>query len=311
MTSHGSKPHSGWSGQGRRILLWALVALAGSGALRQPLTAQGEARLSQAQLEHDARVGALQVQMDLWREALDRVTVAEAVQDEGRYEVAQQDHFHVSQELDRMLGRVDEARDSLELKRTVLLDALDERREQLRDRVEGATREGADQLLVLVRDLDNQVRALTPENGDGLAARPLVFWPTLDVDPRDTPEQLRFKAEIAERKVEQLDDEIGKVDEQIARIERLETLLRQTQDAAASRDRFDQTTLPLGTPRIGGGESVALPALSDTTGVALEDLPQAQRLEVLLSHKAQLERFRSEGRSRLRVFRAGTVGAAA
>jgi len=79
-----------------------------------------------------------------------------------------------------------------------------------------------------------------------VSAPRLLFFPSVDFDPRDSPDVIRAKVGMLEKRGSEVGEEIDRVGAQIVRLESRLVLQRRAADAAAGLDRFDNTNLPTG-----------------------------------------------------------------
>ena len=302
---------------GARVLLPILLSVVGLAVARASAHGQAEEILTQRQLEYDAarrdhesRLAAWNAQQQLFSSALDGVNAARRSGDGGRLEAADRAAAVAAEELARLASRMEDAEETLVARRAALLEALDLRRNALSDQFARA-RAPADQarLSVLIQNLDGQYRDL--ESGDAL--RPtLVYWPSVDANPRDGPEDLRAKVGLLERRVEEAEQEIMRVDQDIARLQARLALRRRVDDSRASRDRFDGANVPVG-PASRPDRDPEAPPAADTAQAAFAERPLEQQIQQLQAYRSTLEQMQEQLRTRARsiqdrISRAGVAG---
>ena len=295
------------------VVLALLGVRAPAGAQVERLLSDREAEYEAARKEYESRLAAWDVQQRRFQAALEEVNAAKRSGDAQRQERAYQTSTAVSDELSRLKRRVDEA-DSVRLRaKDALLKALDARRRALLQQRARTPQEERD-LLLQIRDLDNQYTALAADGGS--TVRPaLVFWPDVDVGPLDGIDDLRAKVGLLERKVREAQEEMVLVDEELSRLEARLALRRRTADARATLDIFDDTRVPVG-PRTRGGREPSATASADTTGVPLHELPLELQIERFRTYRSQLELMEEQLRARAtsirtRLTRTGSVGGVA
>lgn len=292
----------------RRLVGTPRVLLAIGLCFAAPATAQTleqrEAEYRTVVLEYEAAASARDIVASGFTATLDSLTAARALGDR--------------QEIDRLEGRV-RAR-SLQLQsrevrlgeletriaeaRAALLVALDLRLDSLQtvfdlsgsevERMEVAT---------LILDLRNQFSSVAAEDLEERLATEFVSLPAINYDPRDTPQTLLAKAQLAERYAEDFQREIEGVDEDIARFTRDLQLERISGDARAGVDRFGDAQVPVRGRTVGERAEQGLAA--DTTGVDLEALPPEEAIERLEILREQLVSARDQMQARARLFRRG------
>jgi len=292
-------------GRPRRLLLVAFLVGAALAGLRAQASAQAEQILSQreleyasAQREHESARASWEVQRSRFQNALAEITAAKAAGNGARLESAYQTAQILSLELERLSRRVDGAREALEEEKDGLLEALDLRRRGLEQQFTVArSPQQQTEVAVQIRDLQRQYQSLSAE--DELLRPTLVFWPEVDAGPLDGVPELRAKVEILERQIREAVQEQERVNEDIERLKGRERLERFAADAGRSRDRFGDTDVPVGAPGRSEMDPVAR-ATADTTAVPLSERPLSQRIEALMSYRAQLELMREQLQARTR-----------
>lgn len=268
----------------------------------EPDIAGAEQAYRAARATYQAALENWQVQERPYSEALDEFFAARAIGDSEQEEAALRRFYARSGELQRLDRRVSETQAVLDEARELLVAALDARlnviQERLAEPISPAERQRLDAEAL---DLSFQYQELDDEGSNVLSTEAGVFYPTIDFDDKDGPTDWRIKAQLAERRAEQADTQLAEVDRNIRRVENLQRLQRNRQDARATRDRFGDAELPVssaGPDRERGAE-----ALADTTGVALEELPLDRRLEILREVRVQLALLVDQLKARAQAFR--------
>ena len=253
-----------------------------------------------AQSQHQAALDAWGVVEKQWNDAVEEHAQARSAADDQRKDAALVRALDLAQELDRLERRVMDQRGVLDIARTGLLAALDDRIERLSEQL-GATPAPAERtrLATFIRDLENEAAEL-----EGAAAGPavqleLVYYPSIQFDPRGTPRTLGYKAELLRSKAEQSDSAMAHIDREIQRFERQLRRSRNVQSLVTGVERFGDIQVPVGAPNRSTPRGTAQ-TRPDSTGVARPKMTPQQLIE-----KLQLLRIQVEAAKRQFLERAG------
>ena len=158
--------------------------------------------------------------------------------------------------------------------------------------------ERREDIQALLTDIENRYGELELERG-GLAQQ-LVMRPVIDIDPRNTPDDVRRKASLLENLIAMADSTLVTLQEEV---ERLEARLRNRQlreNFSAGISRFGDTRTPVGTdPREGDDPAGVAPDSTALSGGSLEE-----RIRALRSAELNLRYYRERMDERLGEFRA-------
>lgn len=245
-----------------------------------PLT-ERELEYRAALRAHEAAVAARQVVENTWRTALDSVNAARRSGDRERLDRAQAAFLAQTTEFERLDNRVRATEDTLTGAREALLDALDRRAAQLGEEADTArTPARRQQIVMQARDLRLQYQEIVREGADVLTPTPVFYPGILAYDPRDTPNLLRGKADLVERRVELVQTQLDEAGERIESLERLIRLRRQQENFNAPLDRFGDVQVPVVTG--GGSQNQDEEEMADSAGrqpPTLEEQLSAWRLQ--------------------------------
>ena len=260
----------------------ALVAAAPTAAQQpQDQVVNRQLAYNAARSQHQAAFDAWRVVEKQWNDAIEDHAQARRAGDVARQEGALTRALDLARELDRLERRVTELGGTLEDARVALLAALDDRLERLGAQL-ALARTPADRARVaaIVRDTENQQAQAEAERDRPAVRIELVYHPSIQFDPRDTPETLGAKAQMLRSKAEQADTSIAQIDRQIQRIERQLRLSRNAQSLVTGVERFGDVQVPVGAPNRRGspGDVRARP---DSSGVARPEVTPEQRLQEL------------------------------
>lgn len=290
-------------------LLLIVLTLAGFGLGARSAGAQqteAEVNLAALELEYEAAMqsyaaalAARRVVESEWRAALDSVTAARASGERALLDQASAEFLARTSEFDRLDERVRDAQLRLTAQRERLLEALEQRSTEL---VEEADAESSAarraELFTRVRDLQLQFGEVFRQAEGSLDPTPVFYPGSLAYNPRDTPDLLRAKTQLIERRIEAVSTQIDEASERIDDLERQIRLRRQQENFNAPLDRFGDVQLPVVT---GSTEAAdASEALSDSLGARPPSLDeqlehwrlQERQLTLLLEQlRANLQQF--------------------
>jgi hypothetical protein len=242
-----------------------------------------------ARSQYQASLDAWRVVEKQWNDSVEEHAQARNAADDQRKAAALVRALDLAQELDRLERRVMDQRGVLDVARAGLLVALDDRIERLSEQL-GATPLAAarTRLTASIRDLENEAAEL-----EGSAAGPavqleLVYYPSIQFDPRDTPQTLGYKAELLRSKAEQSDSALDQIDREIERFERQLRRSRNVRSLVTGVERFGDIQVPVGAPnrRSSLGNAQTRP---DSTGVARPKLTPQQLIQELRLLRIQVE----------------------
>jgi DNA repair exonuclease SbcCD ATPase subunit len=209
-------------------------------------------------------------------------------------------------ELERLDRRVQEVGEELEAARQAFLSALDDRLAVLYAELEATpSLESRRQIGDLIRDLQTQVTEVESEV-DFASQIQLVAMPEVQFDPRDGPEELRLKAQIAESWVDRYDSQLELIDETIEELRERQRRERDFEQFMAGIRRFDDATVPVVAPPPSNPQpDPAQAGVSDSTAVSADgvEVSLEDQIGQLLILRSQVENYREQVRIRARVFR--------
>ena len=255
-----------------------------------------------ARSQYQAALDAWGVVEKKWNDAVEEHAQARRAGDDPRKNTALVSALDLAQELDRLERRVTDQRAELDGARAGLLSALDNRIEGLTAQL-GAplpTPERA-RLTASLRDLENQQEDLEAE-AQGPAVRvELVYYPSIQFDPRDTPQTLGYKAQLLMSKAEQSDSAMAHIDREIERLDRQLRRSRNVQSLVTGVERFGDIQVPVGAPnRRTSPEGVR--ARPDSTGVARPEVTPQQQIQELHLLRIQVQAAKEQFLERAAVF---------
>ena len=255
-----------------------------------------------ARSQYQAALDAWGVVEKKWNDAVEEHAQARRAGDDPRKNTALVSALDLAQELDRLERRVTDQRAELDGARAGLLSALDNRIEGLTAQL-GAplpTPERA-RLTASLRDLENQQEDLEAE-AQGPAVRvELVYYPSIQFDPRDTPQTLGYKAQLLMSKAEQSDSAMAHIDREIERLDRQLRRSRNVQSLVTGVERFGDIQVPVGAPnRRTSPEGVR--ARPDSTGVARPEVTPQQQIQELRLLRIQVQAAKEQFLERAAVF---------
>lgn len=276
--------------------------------------AQEEAILSERELEYRSSLSAFESAVDAraasevrFSRASGELEAARASGDEQRLTSALAQAQAQALELERLDRRVHEAGERLDEARQGYLAALDAQLETLLAELEATTNSGERRRLVaLMDDLNNQVREVEGDLDVAQEIR-LVAMPETMPDPRDGPLELRLKAQLLERRIEQYDSAMALIDREIGELESRQQRQRSFQQFMAGINRFDDPAVPVLPPAAPGTDPPAdqptEPASDTAAAPGAQEATLDQRIESLQVLRARIENAREQVRIRARLFR--------
>ena len=281
-------------GNGRKPAgLLRLVALAAGlcAVLPSAATSQDveQSEYRAAESAYNAALSARDLERDLLDDALDEVTEARQSGDQARYERAlaiYQDQARELEQSDRELvdaaGRLDQVRRSYLLS---VLDELDELYEELPQAPDARGRDLIGRRInILLADANQLERPIEIDDDP---------FPAINIEPGDTPDEIRAKADLLERYAAGYDLLVLDIDAQIELVEQRQRHARMVRDFGADLSRFGDLRVPMGRP--------------DATFDNAEDLIGGEELSQRLDELQQSREFvierRDVARARAEEFR--------
>ncbi|MEJ2203095.1 MAG: hypothetical protein P8170_03200 [Gemmatimonadota bacterium] len=294
-----------WSGwlRSRRPLLVVLASLAPVGARGQSLEEQVIQRrleFQQAELEYEAARAALSVVDRQFSAALNTVREAHRTGDDQALESAYAQAQARSGPLAAQERRVDEARQRLAEARQAFVEVLNLSLQQLAVAMsEAPTELRLTEIDAIYRDRRAELSRLE-DGGEEHAFRiDVAILPDINFDPRDGPEELETKAQLVEAYAALVDTVISDIDRRVELLNEQARSDRQREDLLRAVGRFDDTNLPVGVTTGPPGSDAA----ADSTGVGNRPLTLEERIEELMSYRAQLVGYRDQVLIKARTFR--------
>ena len=278
--------------------LFRLVMLAAGFASVLPRAAQAQdverSEYRTAESAYNFALNSRYLAYDLYNQAIAETTDARNSGDEERFDRALAVFQESAKELELSNRLLAEAGDELEQARRAYLERVQDHVDELYEELPRIADE-SDRTLVL-RRIDN----LTYEAD--LLARPVETdydpFPEITIDPRDTREEIRAKAEVLERQAARDGDLLLDIDAQIESYERRRRHARMWQDFGADLFRFDDLQVPVGTPDAASDNTIGL--------IGNEEL--SQRLEELNRSREFLTQRRNIATARAQEFRRRSGG---
>lgn len=281
-------------GNGRKPAgLLRLVALAAGlcAVLPSAATSQDveQSEYRAAETAYNAALSARDLERDLLDDALDEVTEARQSGDQARYERAlaiYQDQARELEQSERELadaaGRLDQVRRSYLLS---VLDELDELYEELPQAPDARGRDLIGRRInILLADANQLERPIEIDDDP---------FPAINIEPGDTPDEIRAKADLLERYAAGYDLLVLDIDAQIELVEQRQRHARMVRDFGADLSRFGDLRVPMGRP--------------DATSDNAEDLIGGEELSQRLEELQQTREFvierRDVARARAEEFR--------
>jgi hypothetical protein len=256
---------------------------------------QGEYEAARLSCEGAVRAReALQPEYEL---LITRAGRADAESEE--WQAAQSELVPVTIRIDNQQRRVTEVCGEAEDARRAYLEGLDAVRRDLESEfVATESPERQQDIQALLTDIENRYRELEREGG-GLAEQ-LVMRPVIDIDPRNTPDDVRRKAALLENLIAMADSTLVSLQEEVDRLEARRRSRQLRENFSAGISRFGDTRTPVGTdPREGDEGAGVAPDSTALSGGSLEE-----RIEALHSTELNLEYYRERMEERLSEFRA-------
>jgi hypothetical protein len=285
-----------------RTLLFIAFAFAAPAAAQSLELREAEYRA--ALLDYEAAAAARDIIATGFTATLDSLTVARSIDDRQEIDRLEGQVRARSLQLQSREVRLVELEERVDEARASLLEALDQRLDSLQMVFDlSGSQIQRTEVATLIRDLRNQFSSVSAEDLEERLATEFVSIPAINYDPRDTPQTLQAKAQLADRYAQDFQREIDGVDEDIERFRRDLQLQRISGDARAGVDRFGDAQVPVRGRTVGERTEQGLAA--DTVGVDLEALPPGEAIERLEILREQLVSARDQMVARARLFRGG------
>jgi hypothetical protein len=170
------------------------------------------------------------------------------------------------------------------------------------DRQLSAARTPADRTraITMLRDYQNQQEQIEAERDQPAVRLQLLYYPSIQSDPRDTPDLMTAKAQLLRRKAALSDSSLAQIDREVERLARQVRLRRNAESLERGVERFDGQP-PLGAPgrRNLPGDVRARP---DSAGVARPEITPEQRLEELQLLRLQVLEAKRQFLERAGIF---------
>lgn len=275
----------------------------------QDLVAEQNLEYRSAKNAHQSALDARAAAERRFNRALQEIRDAQEEGDEDRLRQAYARAQEQALQLQSLEERVRERAAEVERARQALLDVLDRQVERMMAEL-GETTDPDEQadLAALVRELNVRIREVEREGEVLEEEARLVALPEIAWDPRDGPEELRWKAELLERRARQYAARIDEIAVQIEDLRRRQRRNRSLSDLVTGIQRFDDDQVPVVSPSEdggsqagggvdGGGEEEGEEGESTETS-SLDD-----RIESLELLRERIEEFREQVLFRARQFR--------
>lgn len=315
--TRGCSTHSGFRFPLRKALstlvpgLLASVLLLGAGPV--PGGAQEEPTLEELELEYRSALSAYEaarrareareIRFDRALEAADSARASGNTDELDRaFAEAQRE----ARELGALDRRVEETAEQLREARQVLLEALQDRLEALLEEVDSARDpEEREELAAILVDINNRYLELQATEDPPVEPEAME---EITITPRDTPANLRRKADLLDFQGDQYEAQIAEIDRRMERLEAAQRTNRAVQAFVADIERYDDNRLPVvppGARNMGttdpeesapAGDSVASPDRPMTLEERIQSLQVLRdRLVTYLEQvRDKAERFRRE-----------------
>jgi hypothetical protein len=267
---------------------WAALATGSAAQQTQDQVVNRQLAYDAAKSQYQAALDAWRVVEKQWNDAVEEHEQARRAGDGERQNAALIRALDRSRELDRLERRVADQRSTLDGARAALLAALDDRMERVADQLAAARTTGdRARFGALLRDLQNQQSQIEADR-DGPAVRvQVVYYPSIQFDPRDTPETMVAKAQLLRSKAEQADSSLAQIDREIERLERQLRRSRNVQSLVSGVERFGDVQPPVGAPSR-RNPPADVRARPDSAGVSRPEPTPQQRLQQLQLLRLQL-----------------------
>lgn len=250
-----------------------------------------------AESAYGAALRARDLSRDLLDEAMDQATEARESGDQARYGRALAIYQERAQELELSNRLLADAADRLDQARRAYLERVLAQAEGLLEELSRTTGEREQGLLA--RRIDNLY-----DEADQLA-RPVEInddpFPEINIDPGDTRDDIRAKADLLERHAARYGQLLLDIDAQIELLEQRRRHARMARDFGADLSRFDDLRVPLGSPD----------ATSDNPEGLIGSEELSQRLEELNRSREFVIERRDIAMARAEEFRQRIGGASA
>lgn len=274
-------------------LLLLLPPLAG--AQEDPSIQILEPEYQRAQAEYEAAFSALEALEGRLNQALEDVDEARAAGDEARTNQGYDLVLQLSGDLRLQRQRVDEKAEELRDARTLLLQALRRRVDELLSEVNSARDDSA--LAAILQDVNNRRLELLAEEEPETVLEPMR---DITISPTDLPIDIRRKAATLDYRAEQHEARLEGIDQ---RLEELRQDLRRSRfvsDFLSGVERYGDTQLPVGRP----GTQITTATDPEERPSGADSLAVETRPMTLEERIGRLEELRGELEERIQLIRA-------
>jgi hypothetical protein len=257
-----------------------------------------EPEYQQAQAEYEAAFRALEALEGRLNQALEDVDEARAAGDEARTNQGYDLVLQLSGDLRLQRQRVDEKAEELRDARSLLLQALRRRVDELLAEVDSA-RDDSERsaLAAILQDVNNRRLELLAEEEPETVLEPMR---DITISPTDLPIDIRRKAATLDYRAEQHEARLEGIDQ---RLEELGQDLRRSRfvsDFLSGVERYGDTQLPVGRP----GSQINPPTDPEQRPPAGDSLAVERRPMTLEERIERLEELRTELEERIQLIRA-------
>lgn len=273
--------------------------------------AQEEPTLEELELEYVSAVNAYEAALSA-REAreirsnrlLAEVDSARAAGDDDRLDRALAAWEQEARELAALDRRVEATAERVRLARQALLEALEIRLEGLLAEVDSAGNPEEEQELgAILLDMRNRYLELRAQEDPPVEVE-VAALPT--ISPRDTPADLRRKANLLDDRGDRYEALIADLDGRLESLRAAQRTSRAVEDFVAGIERYDDARLPVVPPGAGGvsvNDPEEAPPSSDSLGPRERPMTLEERIESLEFMRARLEEYLEQVRERAELFR--------
>jgi prefoldin subunit 5 len=253
---------------------------------------------------HSAALSAWEALEIRFERALEELSAATASGETDRKNRAFTTVQQVRREIDSQKRRVDEVAEEVRTVRSELLAIYGQRIEELYQEASAATDpQEQRELGAILGDMNNRSLELRAEEDPETTLDPL--W-DLPLDPRDTPENIRRKAQALDSKADQYAAQLGEIDRRLEELRQDQRRARQVRDFVSGVERYDDTRLPVVSP---GGRTTTPPdpgrgsTGADTLGIQTRPLTLEERIQNLELTKEVLESRLQQIRDKAALYR--------
>jgi hypothetical protein len=311
----GCSTHSGFRNPFRKALsalvpgLLASVLLLGAGPA--PGASQEEPTLEELELEYRSALSAYEaarrareareIRFDRALEAADSARASGNTDELDRaFAEAQRE----ARELGALDRRVEETAEQLRQARQVLLEALQDRLEALLEEVDSARDpEEREELAAILWDINNRYLELQATEDPPVEPEAME---EITITPRDTPANLRRKADLLDFQGDQYEAQIAEIDRRMERLEAAQRTNRAVQDFVAGIERYDDNRLPVvppGSRTMGTTDPEEAPPAGDSVSSPDRPMTLEERIQSLQVLRDRLVTYLEQVRDKAERFR--------